>query len=408
MTRANPRPRRPAPAQSGGRRLPFDVAPALSAGGLVIVALVSFALLGGSLPIVPGTGGPNGPIRTATPSNVVIIDPRADVPGSLLYVKDGNVWLQSGDEARQLTTGGLDSMPTWAPDGQSIYFVRTAHEEGRWPSGGEIRTYNLSVPRLLRISADGTGQPEELLVGRVRSGQNTWSFFIREPSISPDGGRAAIITDGPDPTTGDPTLKLLDLGSLDLADPSLAESQSLGHASPAWSPDGRFVLYVRNAREGSRGTPSIMRYNVANDRAAALTTAGYAAPSWSRDGRYVAATKTSSFGTDVVILDARNGTELLRVTRDEESFSPVWSPKGDAIAFFKLDHGVVDLYLVPLTGTAPTWTLGEPLALTISAGLDGASRPVWFIPPDQLPPLPTPTPVTTAGPGTSGAASAAP
>ena len=79
---------------------------------------------------------------------------------------------------------------------------------------------------------------------------------------------------------------------------------------------------MRNAREGTRGTPAIYRYNVANDRSTALTGAGYADPSWSRDGRFVAATKTNSFGTDVVILDARTGVELLRVTRRRALVQP--------------------------------------------------------------------------------------
>jgi Tol biopolymer transport system component len=395
---------RPA-APVGGRRLPFDAAPALSLAGLVVVALVSFALLGGSLPNLPGgNGGPNGPIRTPTPSNVVVTDPRADVPGSLLYVKDGNIWIQSGDRARQLTDGGRDAMPAWSPDGQSIYFVRTTREQGRWPSGAAIYEYNLRVPRLLRVAADGSGEPEVMLVGRVRNGDLMWSFFVREPSISPDGTRAAIVTDGPDPTQGGIVLKIVDLADEALTDPDLRESEGLGHQSPAWSPDGRFVLYQRNAREGARGTPAIFRYNVSNGNSTALTGPGYANPSWSRDGRFVAATKTNSFGTDVVILDSRNGVELLRLTHDDASFSPVWSPKGDAVAFFRVQHGVVDLYLVPLTGTAPDWTAGEPIALTVAAGLDGESRPAWFIPASELPALPTPTPVVTPGPGTSGAA----
>lgn len=401
MTRPSGRPR--APRQSGVGRLPIDIAPALSVLGLVIIAVVSFGLLGGSLPTFPG--GPGGPIRTPTPSNVVVIpdDPRTKIPGSLLYVKDGNIWVQSGDKATQLTSGGLDAMPTWSPDGASIYFVRVKTESGRWPSGGSTRTYNLAVPSLLRLEADGSGEPEVLLTGRVKRSANTWSYFIREPSISPDGLTAAIITDGPDPTKGNVVVKLLDLAGGSLSDPKLAESQSLGHQDPAWSPDGKFLLYVRNAREGSRGTPAIYRYNVATGKSTALTGPGYTAPAWSRDGRYVAVTKTSTFGTDVVILDAASGAELLRVTRDEQSFSPVWSPKGDAIAFFRVEHGVVDLYFVPLAGTPGAWTAGESLALTVSAGLEADSRPTWFIPADELPPLPTPTPAVTAVP--SGAAS---
>jgi dipeptidyl aminopeptidase/acylaminoacyl peptidase len=399
MTRANPRFR--APQAAGGRRLPIDIAPAISIIGLVVVALASFALLGGGLPSFTGGGPdqPNGPIRTPTPSNLVVVpnDPRAAIPGSLVYAKDGNIWIQSGVKANQLTSGGQDAMPAWSPDGAWIYFIRAKAEAGRWPSGGAIHTYNLSVPSLLRMKPDGSGDPQVLLTGRFKRGSNTWSYFIREPSISPDGATAAVVTDGPDPTLSDIVVKLLDIGSGSLSDPVLAESQALGHQDPAWSPDGKTLLYVRNAREGAKGTPAIFRFNLATRRSTALTGPGYTAPAWSRDGRFVAVTKTSTFGTDVVILDAQTGAELKRVTSDENSFSPVWSPKGDAIAFFRVEHGVVDLYLVPLAGDAPSWTAGDPLALTVSAGLDAASRPAWFIPEDQLPPPPTPTPLVAPG-----------
>jgi len=387
------------PAPPAARRpLPVAVAPALSAVGLVIVAAVSYALLGGSLPEISGpTGpggpsGPGGPVRTATPSNVVVVDPRTQVPGTLLYAKDGNIWVQSGEQARQLTSSGRDSMPAWSPDGSTVYYVDTVSGNGKMLINGEVRDYNLQIPSLFSVAADGSTAPQRILQGLFRQGGYKWSYFIREPAISPDGSTAALITDGPDPTHSDVVLKLLNLKTGKIRNPGLAENQSLGHQDPAWSPDGKFVLYVRNAREGSRGTPQILRYNVPADRSARLTNGGYTAPSWSRDGRYIAATKTTSFGTDVVILDASNGTELLKLTNDELSFSPVWSPLMDSVAYFKLDHGVVDLWLIPLTGTAPNWTVGQPIALTISAGLDAPSRPQWFIPPDQLPPPPTATP----------------
>jgi len=394
------------PAPAAERRLPISIAPALSVVGLLVVAAASYALLGGSLPSVPGgpsgPSGPGGPVRTATPSNVVTVDPRTNIPGSLLYVKDGNVWIQVRDQAHQLTNSGHDSMPTWSPDGETVFYVHNTSGTAKWLLNGELRTYNLSVPVLMRVTADGSGQPQPVLRGKITIGSYSWSYFIREPAISPDGKIAALITDGPNPIHSDITLKLLNLQSKKLTDLRLPESQSLGHQDPAWSADGKFLLYVKNAREGTRGTPSIARYNVATGKAANLTTAGYTAPAPSRDGRYIAATKTTSFGTDVVILDARTGTELLKLTTDELSFSPVWSPLMDSIAFFRLDHGVVDLWLLPLSGTAPNWTVGDPVQVTVSAGLDALSRPAWFIPPDQLPALPTPTPVATPGSSPSG------
>ncbi|HYN68841.1 MAG TPA: hypothetical protein VEX41_01365, partial [Candidatus Eisenbacteria bacterium] len=286
------------------------------------IAGVSFSLLGGTLPGIPGGVGP---ARSATPSNVVIIDPRTKIPGSLTYVKSGNVWFQRGDESRQLTIGGHDSMATFSPDGEWIYFVRSEDSPGSLVVNGVRRPYALSIPILMRISADG-GVAEVLLSGRIEKGNDLWSFFIREPSISPDGTTAALITDGPDPTKGGVVLKFLDLESLKLVDPGLPEDPPLGHQDPAWSPDGKSVLYVRNSRDGSRGAPAILRYDLETEEATPLTGAGYINPASSPDGLYVAATTTGAFGTDIVILDARTGAEVLRLTRDESSFAPVWSP----------------------------------------------------------------------------------
>ena len=41
--------------------------------------------------------------------------------------------------------------------------------------------------------------------------------------------------------------------------------------------------------------------------------------------------------------------------------------------------------MAQLEGTAPAWTVKETVALTDSAGLDGVSRPDWYVPADQLP-----------------------
>jgi len=149
----------------------------------------------------------------------------------------------------------------------------------------------------------------------------------------------------------------------------------------------------------------IMRYDAQDKKARPLAAAGYMQPAFSPNGQFLAATRTTTLGTDVVVLDARTGEQLLRVTDDGASFAPTWSPAGDGIAFLHIVGQTVDLRLARLEGTAPAWTVTETVNLTEVSGLDAASRPDWFIPADQLPATPPPgTAAPSASPSASGAA----
>jgi Tol biopolymer transport system component len=377
------------------------LAPVLSIVGLLLIGIVTLNLLQGQVPFgIGGRGDGNGngdgngddPTRTAAPSNVVVVPEEAAFEGVMTYAKGGNVWIQTDEEARQLTDTGRDSMPTWSPDGQWVYYINQVREQGRW--GGE--QYTLDIPRLMRIKADGSGEPEVLKSGKITRGENVYDYWIRQPSVSPDGRTVAIISDAPNPDDKTLVLQFYGVEEDKVTDPELATNGVLGHQDPDWRPDGRYVVYVMNGRDGSRGAPVIMRYDTETGKTRAVTGFGYLYPSYSRDGKYLAATRTSAFGTDVVILDASSGAELLRVTDDGSSWAPVWSPAGDGIAFLHLDGQTVDLRLAKLAGDAPDWTIEETIELTEVSDLEPASRPDWFIPADELPPLPTPAPSSAA------------
>jgi Tol biopolymer transport system component len=259
----------------------------------------------------------------------------------------------------------------------------------------------------MRVNADGSGDPVRVVNGRVTLNGRTFHAWIREPVVSPDGTTLAMVSDRPNPSRSDVVLQLYDLETKKSTVPKVPETPPLGHQDPAWRPDGKFLLYVRNGRDGARGAPVIYRYDVAKAKAAALTGPGYLEPSYSPDGRFVVATKTSSFGNDLVILDAGNGRELMRLTDDGKSWAPVWSPIGDAIAFLHIDGQIVDLKMARLEGDAPNWSVKDITDLTEVSGLDGSSRPGWFVPADQLP-EPTPTPVSTPASSASGDAASPP
>lgn len=383
------------------------LAPALSIVGLLLVGVVTFNLLNGDVPFgIGGDGNGNGngnggPARTAAPSNEVVIPDEAAFDGSIVYAKAGNIWVQTDDNATQLTDGGKDSMPSWSADGAWVYFVRTRREEGRWPSKGVVEEYVLDIPAVMRVPADGSTEPESLKDGRIKKGKNVYSFWLRQPSVAPDGSRIAVISDAPNPDDRTPVLQFLDPATGKLSVPDLGTNGVLGHQDPDWRPDGKYLVYVRNGRDGSRGAPVIMRYTVETGKARALTSPGYLYPAYSPDGAYIAATRTSAYGTDVVILDGSTGQELLRVTDDGASWGPVWSPAGDGIAFLHIDGQTVDLRLAALDGTAPAWTVTETTNLTEVSGLEPVSRPDWFIPADQLPATPPPSVAPASDPVSS-------
>ena len=134
------------------------------------------------------------------------------------------------------------------------------------------------------------------------------------------------------------------------------------------------------ARPGSTPVPRTPR------RRGAVTGPGYLIPAWSPDGKYIAATKTSAFGTDIVILNAANGAELARLTDDGNSWAPTWSPRGDQIAYLHVAGQVIDLRMAQLDGSgARTGRSRTRCDLTTAAGLDGVSRPDWYVPAADLP-----------------------
>ena len=379
---------------------------ALAALGLAGVAIVTVVVGGGDLPFSPGSGGgPNasgaGPAKTASPSNVVVVpsaEPGMTVPGALVYAKDGNIWIQSDGKAVELTTGGADSMPAFAPDGARVYFVRTRPVRGSWAGS----SYRMDVPSLMQVAASG-GDAATVLDGLVDPpGTKRWMGFIREPAVSPDGKTVAFATDLPDPTKTDVVIKLLNLANGKITNPGFPEVAPLGQQDPAWRPDGQVLAYVYNARDGAKGAPQLVAYTPATGKRRFITGPGYLHPSWSPDGNYIAATRTSAFGTDVVIISAATGAEVAQLSNDGSSWAPAWSPAGSQIAFLHVEGQVVDLQMVQLGGASGVWTVGDPINLTSAAGLDSISRPNWFVPANQMPPPtaapPTPTPVPTAPP----------
>jgi Tol biopolymer transport system component len=403
------------PAPREGRMEPRGmVAPAIAAVLLVVAALLSLNLLalGGNArpgPGAPGASGePGEPIDrgdggtrpTPNPSTVITPPPddRAEVTGTLLFTRTGNIWAASGTALRQLSNKGTDSAPMWAPDGESIYFLESRTKKTRSPYQGRLASYTLVHQVLMRMAADGSGR-EVVRNPLFQVGGGEWFTWLLQPDISPDGRTFALASDGED-GSGDVVLSTMGVDGGRIRELGVRNPRGLGHSDPDWSPDGTRIAFTYNNRSGSDGAPRVGILSVADRRLTLLRGQGYANPSWFPDGSLVAAERTTGRGRDVVVVDAVGSGEVLRLTQDGRSFAPEVSPDGRHIAYLRLEGLGVDLRIATIDrDSAGNLTLVDDAAITDDGSLD-PSPPAWWLPPSERPTI-TPAPVPSSVPSTS-------
>jgi hypothetical protein len=234
----------------------------------------------------------------------------------------------------QLTFGPDGSIaPVPSPDGRRIAF-------GRIPLAG----YDLRDAELWVMRADGSGQR------RVLEGH-----FTSSPAWSADSRRLAYVVRPPFPQAGVHVVR---------ADGSGDRLVAANGTEPAWSPDGRGLLYAQS------GLLVVVR----NGRARPLVDGTSGA--WSPDGRWIAVANAARRRIDIVRPDGSR--RRARIASGGDVGRPSWSPGSRRLAFVdSAGAKVAD----PTTGRVRTvyraaglagvaWSPGgESLAVTSADGL---------------------------------------
>ena len=103
--------------------------------------------------------------------------------------------------------------------------------------------------------------------------------------------------------------------------------------APAWSPDGRTIVFV-SWRDGN-GEVYAMDADGSSPRNLTQDPAKDVRPAWSPDGRRIAFVSRRDGNSEIYVMNA-DGSGKRNLTRDRASDdSPTWSPDGRRIAFLR-------------------------------------------------------------------------
>lgn len=214
------------------------------------------------------------------------------------FNETSDLWLvrPDGSGLHRLTSGALDELATWTPDGD-VVFNRAADDE--------------SPTWLYEIHADGTG------LRRLSAAANVWGA-----SFAPDGSRFVATVQRGEDKDG---IGLFARDGTRLRMLTPVKDSWL----PVWSPDGGSIAFVRAGRIATmQPDGSGLRFLTAGEHETDDD------PAWAGDRlAFDVFPSDEETGSVLDLLNTTSG-QVTTLARDADSFTPIaWSRDGEAIAY---------------------------------------------------------------------------
>ncbi len=289
--------------------------------------------------------------------------PQAEVPlpaaiavTRLAFVRDDDIWTIAADGSRplQLTHGSAqDNLPTWAPDGNTIAFVRST-EPGQKPAICLVPARGGKVGRLLRDTIPGADYS-----------------YVGDLAFAPDGKRLAF-SDTYGSTSNNTQHSRVN--SIDLATREttvlLERSNGFGTLDASWgrglswSPDGTTLLISQGGLDAEGGQTRL--FPLADQSLRKLSIADASDAAWSPDGTSILVS-TFIQSRSRILLARPDGTVVRTLARGggwnaaPSVRQACFSADGTWIAYTKNESGV---WLMKADGSG-------------KHGLTSGSLPAW-------------------------------
>jgi TolB protein len=329
------------------------------AGIFIIALLVIFLTLPSNNKTPVGPGGK--PVSTPT-LNLAEKLKGKNIEGQLLFTRKGFLWGWRGDTGARLAIEPGGSV--------AIGEVVTLRQPAISPLANQIAyiRQDESFSDLWVVNADGTNA-RSLTNHKGRGVPRTENFVTSalwafSPTWSPDGKQIAYLADarGQD----DLALWVVNAGGGQPRRLPLIGQGTLSR--PSWSPDGTTIAVTgyENAK------PQIYTVKVSGGQVAKLTSTPEGAydPAWSADGSLLAYVVRKGNGSELWYASA-NGANAQLVS-DLDSRNPVWSPKGTKIAFLGMQSGGFEIFVADLNQGRATFE-----RVSDGAGIDSEGGLSW-------------------------------
>lgn len=292
------------------------------------------------------------PYQPPPPDKIEKAQARVTLPGQVLVAKEGNIWLLTQDNFKQISSGGRSRQPAWSPDGRRIAFVRVQD------NSSDVWVMN----------ADGSGAKA---LTPFRSSNLKASHWAFQPAWSPDGAQIAYVSEE---ATFDLAVWVMNADGSGRRQVAALDAYTGGLDTPSWSPDGSRLAFTAYRN----GSPQIWVLTLRTGAWTQLSKnpGGAYDAAWSLAGTHIAYVGRDAGRNDVWVM-AEDGSSPVKVSTSGLCRSPAWSPDGTSLAYLNGQGGYFDLWMVKVSAAAGVMKVGEAEQVTKNAQLDPASGISW-------------------------------